>query len=98
MEVVESLREEHLNTKLKILGILINQVDRTIVARESMDVLEQKFSKLVFRTKVPKTIRVEEALQAKKPIWEYDTNNLASTAFKAFVEEFLQKTKKGSKQ
>jgi chromosome partitioning protein len=91
IEVVESVKEEGLNPKLNILGILINQVDRTLVTRESSDVLKEKFAKLVFNTKIPRSVRVEEALQSKQPIWEYEPTNPAAIAFKEFVREFLQK-------
>jgi len=91
MEIIESVKEEGLNPELKILGILINQIDRTIVAQESTDVLEEKFTDLIFNTKIPRSIRVEEALQTKKPIWQYEATNPAGVAFKEFIEEFLQK-------
>jgi chromosome partitioning protein len=91
MEVVESVKEEGLNPKLEIIGILINQSDRTLVSRESADVLQERFHKLIFNTKIPRTVRIEEALQARKPIWEYEPNSLASKAFKNFIKEFLQR-------
>lgn len=92
-EIISNFNVENRNSKLKIIGVIINQTDRTIVARESSEVLEENFGDLIFRTKVPKTIRVEEALQAKMPVWKYEPENAAGFAFKEFVDEFLQRMK-----
>jgi chromosome partitioning protein len=94
MEIVEGVKEEGLNSSLRILGIVVNQLDRTIVARESLDVIEDKFSKLLFNTKLPRSIRVEEAIQAKKPIWLYKPDSLAGIAFKEFIDEFIKRVKR----
>jgi len=97
MEVLESVKEEGLNPELRLLGILINQIDRTIVARNSKDALEERFRELIFDTKIPRSIRVEEAIQNKMPIWQYEAFNPASEAFKKFTEEFLQKVEEVNK-
>jgi chromosome partitioning protein len=97
MEIVEGVQEEGLNPRLEILGIVVNQLDRTIVARESLDVIKNKFSKLLFNTKLPRTIKVEEAIQAKKPIWLYRPDSLAGTAFKEFIDEFIKRVKRRGK-
>jgi chromosome partitioning protein len=94
LEIVESVREERLNPQLSILGILINQIDRTIVARESLEIIEDKFSNLLFNTKLPRTVKVEEAIQAKKPVWQYSTNSSAGAAFKEFIDEFVKRVEK----
>jgi chromosome partitioning protein len=70
-------------------------MDRTLVSKESVDVLRSKFPKLLFNTVLPRTIKVEEALQAKKPVWRYTADSSGSIAFKEFVDEFLQKVKGG---
>ena len=94
IDIVEGVKGEGLNPGLEILGIVVNQLDRTVVARESLDVIENKFSKLLFNTKLPRTVRVEEAIQAKKPIWLYKADSPASTAFREFVNEFIKRVKR----
>jgi chromosome partitioning protein len=94
LEIVESVREERLNPQLSVLGILINQIDRTIVARESLEIIEDKFSNLLFNTKLPRTVKVEEAIQAKKPVWQYSTNSSVGAAFKEFIDEFVKRVEK----
>lgn len=95
LEIVDSVTEDGFNPSLKILGIVVNQMDRTLVSKESVDVLRYKFPKLLFNTILPRTIKVEEALQAKKPVWYYAADSSGSIAFKEFVDEFLQKVKGG---
>ncbi len=97
LEIVESVTEEGFNPRLKVLGILVNQMDRTLVSRESVDVLRSKFSKLLFDTILPRTVKVEEALQAKKPVWQYAADSSVSVAFKGFIDEFLRKIKGGDR-
>lgn len=97
LEVVGSVVEDGFNPNLKVLGIVVNQMDRTLVSRESVDVLKSKFPKLLFNTILPRTVKVEEALQAKKPVWHYAADSSGSIAFKEFVDEFLQKVKGGKK-
>lgn len=97
LEVVGSVTEDGFNSSLKVLGIVVNQMDRTLVSRESVDVLRSKFPKLLFNTILPRTVKVEEALQAKKPVWHYAADSSGGIAFKEFVGEFLQKVKGGKK-
>jgi chromosome partitioning protein len=97
LEIVESVTEEGFNSRLRVVGILVNQMDRTLVSRESLDVLRSKFSKLLFDTILPRTIKVEEALQAKKPVWQYASDSPVSVAFKELINEFLRKIKGGGK-
>ncbi len=97
LEVVESVTENGFNSSLKVLGIVVNQMDRTLVSRESVDVLRSKFPQLLFHIILPRTIKVEEALQAKKPVWQYAANSSGGIAFRQFIDEFLQKIKGGVK-
>ncbi len=97
LEVVDSVTEDGFNPSLKVLGIVVNQMDRTLVSKESVDALRSKFPKLLFNTILPRTIKVEEALQAKKPVWHYAIDSSGGIAFKEFVDEFLQKVKGGKK-
>ena len=97
LEVIESVTEDGFNPNLRVLGITVNQMDRTLVSRESVDVLRSKFPKLLFSTILPRTVKVEEALQARKPVWHYAADSSGSIAFKKFVDEFLQKVKGGKK-
>jgi chromosome partitioning protein len=97
LEIVESVTEEGFNSRLRVVGILVNQMDRTLVSRESLDVLKAKFSKLLFDTILPRTIKVEEALQVKKPVWQYASDSSVSVAFKELIDEFLRKIKGGGR-
>jgi chromosome partitioning protein len=97
LEVVDSVTEDGFNPSLKVLGIVVNQMDRTLVSRESVDVLKSKFPKLLFNTILPRTVKVEEALQAKKPVWQYASDSSGGIAFRELVDEFLQKIRGGTK-
>jgi len=91
MEVADAIKEEGFNRDLQMLGIVINQAERTVVTREAISVLQENFPDLIFSTIIPKSVRVEEALQNRKPVWQYEEDNPASTAFKNLTEEFIKK-------
>ena len=53
---------ENLNPDVRIQGILPTMFDkRPLHAREAIDILEENFGDLVFRTRVRKTVRLAEA-------------------------------------
>ena len=91
LDIIENVREGELNPKISLLGILLNMVSRTTVAKEAITVLERKFGDTIFYSRIPQTIRLEECLQNKQPIWQYERSNPASSAYKEFIMEFLQK-------
>ncbi len=64
---------ENLNPDVRIRGILPTMLDtRLLHAREALDLLEQNFGDLVFRTSVRKTVRFAEAPVAGKSVMAYD--------------------------
>ena len=92
IRVAQGMKEEGVHKSLEVLGIILNSFERhLIVHREALEVLEKKFPRSVFETKIPKTIRVEEALQNNMPLWEYELDNPASLAFKNLAAEFVHR-------
>lgn len=95
MEVIDSIKMDGINPALRVLGVAVNQTDRTVVAREALKELEETFPKLLFSAKIPKTIRIEEALQSQKPLWWYDPLHPASDELRNLTKEFIQRVEGG---
>ncbi len=76
-ETIQATREEGLNPDLRILGIVLNQYRKdakrqTTFERDIVGDVEAKYGRIVVSTTIPQSIKLEEALYAKLPIWEYD--------------------------
>ena len=85
------LREEGLNQHLQSVGIVRNFWERTLVCREVDEILSERFRKELLTVKIPKSVRVEEALQEGRPVWEVEPNATVSAAFRDFINEFLER-------
>ncbi|MCL1831327.1 MAG: ParA family protein [Oscillospiraceae bacterium] len=78
--------------KLQIEGILITMdSERTLVSAHVKNMIETAFDGKVnvFKTRIPRSIKVAEASLYQKTICEYLPNNPAAIAYENFVEEVL---------
>ena len=91
VQVVEQIRESGANPGLKICGILMTMFMRNNLAQQVIHEVQTHFGDLLFKTVVPRSVRLGEAPSHGKPILEYEPNGLGSTAYKALAEEFLVK-------
>jgi chromosome partitioning protein len=79
---------------VKIEGILPTMFDsRTLHAREAVEILEENFGELVFKTRIRKTVRYAEAPVKGSSIMKYDPNGPASKAYRDLAKEVLDGAK-----
>lgn len=81
-----------INPKLKITGILMTMINnRTVMNREIISQLENGYGQNleIFRSKIPKSIRVTESEVMGQSIYAYDPNGKVAEAYKDFVKEVL---------
>lgn len=74
---------------LHIMGAVGTFFDRTGVSRSTMRVLEQHFGRKLFKTVIPRTVKLEEANNHMKTIYEYEPSGPAAKAFEALTQEVL---------
>jgi chromosome partitioning protein len=86
---VEQVRQYLENRELRIAGILLTQVEANNVARDCEAKLRELFGPLVFRSKIPKNVRVEEAHSRHEAVLSYAPRSPGAVAYAAFVEEVL---------
>jgi chromosome partitioning protein len=93
-ETIKRARK-YFNPKLKILGIIINQVDgrKFVMEREMEEALREDYGDLVFKSKIKKRIKIEESPAFQKPITIYDPNGQSAKEFKAMVTEIIRRIK-----
>jgi chromosome partitioning protein len=91
--IVSQIRESGANPHLHIGGILMTMYMRNNLAQQVISEVHKHFGYVVFRTIVPRTVRLGEAPSHGKTIMEYESNGLGATAYRALAKEFLKKHK-----
>ena len=87
----------NLNDSLKILGIIINQVEgrKTNLQFEIQAALRDNYQQLVFKSTIKKRISLEESPVFNKDIVTYRPQSPSSEEFVLLVKEILRKIKNG---
>ena len=86
---LEMIRE-NLNPEVQIEGILPTMLDtRTIHAKEAVEILEENFGELVFKSRIRKAIKFAEAPVKGSSILKYDPSSNAAQCYRDLAEEVL---------
>jgi chromosome partitioning protein len=87
---------EGLNPTLRILGVVMTMYDgRTNLAQQVVDEVQRHFPRLIFRTLIPRSIRLSEAPSHGKLIAEYDPQGRSAQAYASLADEVLQREEGG---
>lgn len=75
-DAVAATREEGLNPQARILAVVLNQFNseskrKTVFERDIFSEVEGKWGNQILPSTIPQSIKIEEALYAKLPVWEY---------------------------
>jgi chromosome partitioning protein len=80
------------NPGLKIKGILLTMFDRrTNLSQNVVDDAKQYFNDLVFKTKIPRNVKLGEAPSYGLPVILYDKLSQGSRSYAAFARELLKR-------
>ncbi len=80
-----------LNPTLHVSGVLVTMYDgRTRLAMEVIAELERHFPEQIFRTQIPRNIRISEAPSYGKPVILFDVKSRGSQAYMAVARELLE--------
>lgn len=87
--------KKRVNSKLDVLGIILNMVDgrSTSLAEKLEKSIRESYEDLVFKSKIPKGVKFEESHLFNQSIIEYAPSTKIADDFKAFVREFLKRLK-----
>jgi len=81
---------ENLNPGVEIEGILPTMLDsRTVHAKEAVEILEENFGELVFKSRIRKAIKFAEAPVRGASVIKYDTKSKAADAYRELAKEVL---------
>jgi chromosome partitioning protein len=85
-----SLVRESLNAKLRIRGILLTMFDaRTKLSQQVVDEVRKYFGKRVFKSIIPRSVRLSECPSYGEPISRYAPNSSGAKAYQALAQEVL---------
>lgn len=94
-----SLVKKGLNPKLEIEGVLMTMYDsRTNLSIQVVEEVEDYFKGRVYKTYIPRNIRLAEAPSFGQTIFEYAPKSKGSAAYLKFAREFIERQKHGKKQ
>src|SRR3954449_8776287 len=94
LENTLSMIRENLNPVVEIEGILPTMFDsRTLHSREALEILEENFGDLVFKTRIRKTIRYAEAPVKGASVLKYEPTGSAAQAYRDLAKEVLNGAK-----
>jgi chromosome partitioning protein len=88
------LVRDHLNPRLTIAGVVMTMYDsRTNLSKQIVDEVRRYFPAYVFKTVVPRSIRLGEAPSYGETIVKYAPESAGALAYQALAEEFLERTR-----
>ena len=90
LENTLAMVRENLNPNVGVEGIVATMFDaRTLHSREAIEILEENFGDLVYRTRIRKTVRYAEAPVKGSSIIKYDPSGAAAEAYRELAREIV---------
>jgi len=93
-DLVETLRKirAHLNSRLEIEGLLRTMYNsQSTLTQQVSNELENHFGDKVYKTIVPRNVRLAEAPSYGKPVIAFDKNSKGAQAYSALAREILER-------
>lgn len=92
VRVVEQVRDSGANDQLEIGGIVMTMFDsRNNLSGQVVADVRAHFTEKVYRTVVPRTVRLSEAPSFGKTVLEYNSGGTGAYAYRALAREFLKR-------
>ncbi len=90
--VIEQVRQTGGSPGLGVEGVLMTMFDsRTNLSEQVVEEVRRHFGDMVYRTCIPRTVRLGEAPSHGKPIIAYDPLGVGARAYRQFTTEFLKR-------
>ena len=99
-QLMMTIREvrQSANPNLRIEGVVLTMYDgRNRLCQQVEGDVRRTLGDMVFKTVIPRNVRVSEAPSYAMPVITYDPTSKGSEAYRALAEELLAKRKPGGK-
>ena len=91
MQTLQLVREG-LKPELAVMGAVITMYDpRTTLSRDVLEELYRHFPNRIFRSVIPRNVRLAEAPSAGKTILQYDPSSKGAKAYERLAREFISR-------
>ena len=93
-QLISAIRlvQDHLNPALRIEGVLLTMFDvRLNLSQQVVDEARKFFSDRVYRTVIPRSVRLGEAPSFGKPIVQYDPHSTGAERYRELAQEVLER-------
>ncbi len=88
--VLQQIRDSGANPSLELEGIVLTMYDgRTNLAQQVAAEVRKHFPGKVYKTIIPRTVRLAEAPSFGKPITTYDSGSYAAMCYRSLTDEML---------
>nr|WP_174825617.1 MULTISPECIES: AAA family ATPase [unclassified Ruegeria] len=85
------------NPDLRIEGVVLTMYDnRNNLSRQVEKDARDNLGEMVFKTKIPRNVRVSEAPSYALPVLQYDSGSLGAMAYRHLAREVMHKNKKAA--
>jgi chromosome partitioning protein len=92
VHVIDQIRDSGANGGIKLEGIVMTMYDgRTNLSRQVVEEVGKYFPEQVYKTKIPRTIRIGEAPSHGRTIFEHDPSGLGAGTYGRLGDEFLDR-------
>ena len=96
---VDRLKNAHINDGLNLGGVVMTMYDmRTNLSRQVVDEVKNHLPEQIFKTVIPRTVRLSEAPSFGKTIFAYDNTNPGATAYRNLAKEVIERFKLKEKE
>lgn len=90
VHVIDQIRASNANPDIRLEGIVMTMYDgRTLLSRQVVEEVSRYFPDQIYRTVVPRTIRLGESPSHGKSIFEHDPLGIGAQAYGSLADEFM---------
>lgn len=91
MQTVQRVQQS-LNPELSLMGVVLTMVDsRNALSGQVIDEVKKHFGEYVFKTQIPRNVRLAEAPSFGKTVFEHDKWSKGARAYKSLAKEVLSR-------
>ena len=92
LKVLDKLRSAGVNGELQLGGILMTMFDpRNNLSHQVVGEVRNHFDEMVFRSMIPRSIRLSEAPSFGQSIFEYDSASKGAHAYRYLADEVIER-------
>src|SRR3954453_9875952 len=92
VRLIEQILDSGVNQRLELAGIVMTMFDgRTKLSQQVVDDVRKHFGERVYKTVIPRSVRLSEAPSFGKSILEYASRGIAAQAYRGLAREFMKR-------